>query len=137
MNKKSITIEDLSSRISNFIDKARDATSGVEFSFELGENCSSDHLFTSVKGMNIYRIIQEAVNNALKHANASNISVVFDSGQGQMLVHITDNGRGFTRPDQLSSHGLLNMEKRAKEIEGDLHIDSSDQGTTVTLSFPG
>ena len=137
MNKKSITIEDLSSRISNFIDKARDATSGVEFSFELGENCSSDHLFTSVKGMNVYRIIQEAVNNALKHADASNISVVFDSGQGQMLVHITDDGKGFTRPDQLSSHGLLNMEKRAKEIEGDLHIDSSDKGTKVTLSFPG
>ena len=138
MNKNAITIEDLSARISNFIDKAQDAASGVTFGFNLTESCSGDEVFGSVKGMNVYRIIQEAVNNALKHAEAKHITVHFDRDVmgGTYRVRISDDGKGFKRPDELSSSGLLNMEKRAKEIDGTLRIDSTDEGTEVSLTFP-
>jgi len=75
MNKSEISIEDLQSRISNFIEKANTSSDAINFNFQVNKEVNSNKLFTSVQGMNIYRIIQEAVNNALKYANATVIDV--------------------------------------------------------------
>ena len=70
MNKNEISLEDLQLRISNFIEKANAATEIVDFQFEMNDNFPKNLKFSSVEGMNIYRIIQEAINNALKYADA-------------------------------------------------------------------
>ncbi len=136
MNKNEISIEDLQSRISNFIDKAHIASEGIEFNFNKGEHIKDDLQFTSVEGMNIYRIIQEAVNNAIKYAEATKITVEVNQIDDKLLVQVSDNGKGFDVLKVELGNGLNNMRKRAHEIDGELTVTSSEgNGTTVKLQM--
>ena len=137
MNKGAISIEDLQSRISNFIDQARSSNEVVQFDFEVDSAVPISHSFTSVVGMNTYRIIQEAVNNALKYSEATKVVVsVKQDGEG-LRVRIKDDGKGFD-PDQVQlGNGLNNMKKRAKDIGSDLSLKSSPgEGTTIEFGVP-
>ncbi len=134
MNKNEISFEDLQVRISNYIDKANLAAQNINFSFTVDAHIDSDLSFTSVKGMNIYRIIQEAINNTLKYANASEIDVEFRQINNELKISITDDGKGFDKSTITLGNGLQNMKKRAQDINGNLEIDSiSEKGTTITL----
>ena len=136
MNKSDITCEDLQVRISNFIEKAGTAKNEVKFSFDVVETVSSEAIFSSVQGMNIYRIIQEAINNALKHANASSVSVRIDKKDGAYQIRIIDNGQGFDVNSTVSGNGLQNIRKRVKELAGIVEISSEkDVGTTIDVTF--
>lgn len=103
---------------------------------ELPENFS----YTSEKSLHIVLVVQEALNNAVKHSQAKHINVVSTiEKQGWMIV-IRDNGRGITKniqPFYRSGNGLNNMKERAL-IEGiDLIIDSyNGKGTVITLRIP-
>ncbi|RYH75571.1 tetratricopeptide repeat protein [Flavobacteriaceae bacterium 144Ye] len=136
MNKNEISIEDLQSRISNFIDKAHIASEGIEFNFKKGEQINDDLQFTSVEGMNIYRIIQESVNNAIKYAEATKITVEVNQIDDKLLVQVSDNGKGFDVLKVELGNGLNNMKKRAHEIDGELTVTSAEgNGTTVKLQM--
>ena len=74
MNSNEISFEDLEIRINNYIEKAKEAKDQISFSFAIDSVLKTQKL-TSVQGMNIYRTIQEAVNNAIKYANASIITI--------------------------------------------------------------
>ena len=137
MNKGAISIEDLQSRISNFIDQARSSNEVVQFDFEVDSAVPISHSFTSVVGMNTYRIIQEAVNNALKYSESTKVVVsVKQDGEG-LRVRIRDDGKGFD-PDKVQlGNGLNNMKKRAKDIGSDLSLKSSPgEGTTIEFGVP-
>ncbi len=137
MNKSEITFEDLQSRISNFMDKANSSAEQIQFNFNIDTGLSNDLTFTSVEGMNIYRIIQEAVNNALKYAEANTIDVQFKKENDRLFVSITDDGKGFDPSKVEDGNGLNNMKKRANEINAQIQIDSkTDNGTTVSLKMP-
>ena len=134
MNKTEITFEDLQTRIANFIDQAGAAAEGVDFNFEVSKLVKADHIFSSVEGMNIYRIIQEAVNNALKYAKPSTILVGIMSSDEGYKVEIIDNGSGFDITTIEKGNGIHNMTKRAKDIGGSVSINSKpDVGTKITL----
>ncbi len=88
-------------------------------------------------------ILQEAVNNARKHANAKNIWLNLAQDGEYLCIAIEDDGRGFdlaaTRNDvDQSGHlGLVSMQERAELIEADLHIQSTvDGGTKIVLKVP-
>ncbi len=90
----------------------------------------------------LYRIVQEALNNVLKHAGAQNVSVLLQKQDGHLSLIIEDDGRGFD-PDQdtidTTSHksGLIGMGERAALLNGKLEIDSSPgAGTTVHARIP-
>ena len=136
MNKESITFEDLQIRIANFIEHAKNASEKTEFSFNIDESVNKTHVFSSVEGMNIYRIIQEAVNNALKYASADEIEVNISKTQGQYQIEINDNGVGFNIDAIELGNGMNNMKKRANEIGGTLQIKSANKGTSVLLMVP-
>ncbi|SFN92546.1 Histidine kinase-, DNA gyrase B-, and HSP90-like ATPase [Bizionia echini] len=134
MNKTEISFEDLQSRISNFIEKANSSSDAITFNFRVDQDVDSNKLFTSVQGMNIYRIIQESVNNALKYAKASIINVQFLSKNHQFEMTITDNGIGFNPDEVLGGNGLLNIKKRTHELDAELEIISSEnKGTTIRV----
>ncbi|PWH84495.1 two-component sensor histidine kinase [Algibacter marinivivus] len=137
MNKNAISLEDLETRISNFIDKADVSSSGVNFKFNRVESLSKNMEFTSVKGMNIYRIIQEAINNSIKYADASKINVDIKKHDKKIEFCITDDGKGFNENEVVLSNGINNMRKRAKEIDASLNIESEiDNGTQVKIILP-
>lgn len=133
MNKDAINFEDLKTRISNFIENAKLASQGIDFDFVCHGNFD-DAVFSSVEGMNIYRIIQEAINNALKHAKASRISVNVRRENNGYGIEIIDNGKGFNSFKTAAGNGLNNLKKRAREINGEISVTSQEQlGTTVSL----
>ncbi|MEZ4929615.1 MAG: ATP-binding protein [Chitinophagales bacterium] len=132
MNKNEISIEDLNTRISNFINQAKVSLQNINFSFNssVPENTN----FESKKGMHIYRIIQESVNNAIKHSDASEIKVSITQNDKENMIQIEDNGKGFNIDENLNKgNGLNSLRKRAEEIQGKLYIESAKNKTTVTL----
>src|SRR5690606_2507530 len=136
MNTNDITFHDLIARILNFIDKARNAKENVDFDFSIDETLSRFTL-SSVTGMNVYRMIQEAVNNAIKYSHANNIKVSIRAIADQIAIVIADDGVGFDPAAVQRGNGLLNMQKRVAEINGKLSIDSLvGSGTQITVQFP-
>ena len=90
----------------------------------------------------IYRIVQEALTNILKHARATHVSLIVERRAGQALVIVEDNGAGFDH-ESLSNQPngksirLLGMKERAALIDGELKIEASPgKGTTVFVRIP-
>lgn len=135
MNKDEISFEDLKIRISNFIENAQIASSGIDFEF----NCQDDFApisLSSVEGINSYRIIQESINNALKHAKATKVSVEVLCQNQFIEIIIKDNGIGFNEATTNLGNGLSNLKKRAKELNGEILVTSQlNEGTIVVLKF--
>lgn len=98
---------------------------------------SSDEAIESLSAlvkMNIYRIIQETLNNINKHAKATLISITLSIDEGFLYLSIKDNGVGFKVSKLKSGIGLKNMESRAVSINGRLKISSEiNNGTKVSL----
>ncbi|WP_299103418.1 tetratricopeptide repeat protein [uncultured Winogradskyella sp.] len=134
MNKNEITFEDLQVRISNFIDKANLAAQNIDFQFNVDKDVNNDAVFSSVQGMNIYRITQEAIHNTLKYAKASKINVEIYQVNNHIRVSIKDDGIGFNDTNTVLGNGIRNMKKRAHELGGNLSVETKEnKGTSVTL----
>ena len=86
----------------------------------------------------LYRIAQEALNNASRHARADRIVVELHVEADQLMLTIRDNGRGFNQSDFSSGHmGLAIMRERARSIHSTLNISSeSGRGTQVVVICP-
>lgn len=87
---------------------------------------------------NIYRILQEAVNNILKHAEAQEINIQIINQEDNLTIMVEDNGRGFNVQNlNLSGRGLRNIVSRSEWLNATLSIDSTpDHGTTLTIELP-
>ncbi|HEU0135890.1 MAG TPA: tetratricopeptide repeat protein [Flavobacterium sp.] len=133
MNSNEITFEDLRIRIYNFIEKAKDATQEIDFAFNIADELNEMKL-SSVVGMNIYRTIQEAVNNAVKYASAAEIAIDIAVLSDQIKITISDNGAGFNIADVQSGNGLNNMNKRVGDISGIFELTSNPgKGTAISI----
>jgi signal transduction histidine kinase len=136
MNKNEISLEDLQLRISNFIEKADLASNNVQFKYTTNATDLENLKLSSVQGMNVYRIIQEAINNAIKYAHAKTISVGFNYNENQLNVDVIDDGKGFDLKNKQLGNGIHNMKKRAQEINGELAIVSNEnEGTRIQLQI--
>lgn len=84
----------------------------------------------------LYRMIQEIINNIIKHAGASEIRFSATLKDNHIVVNIEDNGKGFDRSTITAGAGLQNLESRAKLINAILYIHSlPGSGTGVTISL--
>jgi len=136
MNKNNISFEDLQARISNFIEKANISSDSMKFSFTMASEVDAEFTLTSVQGMNIYRVIQEAVNNAVKYSEAENISVIVSEENNYYRIQIIDDGKGFDVSKAGDGNGLNNMKKRSRDINATFEIDSElNKGTSIVLSL--
>lgn len=88
--------------------------------------------------INIYRIIQESIQNINKYAKASDVFLTFKTlDKDHILIKIEDNGIGFNVNKKSKGIGLSNIESRTKEIKGKLKISSRiNKGTIIELSIP-
>ena len=85
----------------------------------------------------LYRIVQEALTNIVKHAQASAVSIVLARGGGAVTAVIEDDGRGFTPDGSGDGLGLLGMGERLALLGGKLKIESSpNAGTTIVAEVP-
>ncbi len=91
----------------------------------------------------IYRIVQEGVLNAARHADASSIAVVLSAAAGGLRLTITDDGRGFPFRGTFDlaalnamNEGPLTLKERVEEMRGALELRSSEAGTELSIALP-
>lgn len=89
------------------------------------------------KKLILIRIIQEVLNNAIKHASPTKISILINNDQIHKLIQIQDDGVGFDTHAQSEGLGMSNLKKRMKMLEGEFQVHSEmDKGTLIKLYLP-
>jgi signal transduction histidine kinase len=87
-----------------------------------------------------YRIVQEALTNAARHAGVADVMVRFRADADMLIIHVEDRGRGFDPTvvkKSTGSSGLIGMEERAMLLGGRLNVQSAPgAGTTITVELP-
>lgn len=84
----------------------------------------------------LFRILQEALNNIVKHSDASTIRTHISFSEGELKVTLADDGRGFIDHSLAEGSGVKNMKARAAMIPARLEIKSSpDKGTVIYISY--
>ncbi len=84
----------------------------------------------------IYRIVQEALRNVVRHANAKSVHIRLHQSGEQLVLTIQDNGQGFV-PEREKGLGLLGMEERVTHLRGSFHIESTPGvGTSIRVELP-
>ena len=84
----------------------------------------------------VFRILQEALTNVLRHAQATKVDIKTDKENGYFVLSVSDNGKGMTESEksEQQSLGILGMRERAHLVGGEISITSAqDQGTVVTV----
>ncbi|MEX0720904.1 MAG: PAS domain-containing sensor histidine kinase [Balneolaceae bacterium] len=126
----------------NGLDNAlKDLADDISKMYDIDVCYTGDHnLLIKNKSMvvHIYRIAQEAINNAVKHGKATSIEVELSSAGDYISLHVKDNGSGFHEPGATSEGiGIRTMNFRANMIGGDLKISSEKgKGTEIICEIP-
>jgi signal transduction histidine kinase len=109
---------------------------GIRFSIKIPEAIPEVAITPDFR-RNVFYALQEAIHNGVKHGAASEIILQIMINGNKMEFTVTDNGKGFEPgSENLHGNGLLNMKKRAEEMNGSFEIRSSQRhGTTVRLTF--
>jgi PAS domain S-box-containing protein len=104
------------------------------------ESFGDSQYIEQTQKVNFYRIAQEAINNALKHAEAGSINIQLSEDEEKIELTIEDDGKGFEKNlsyDQSQHHGLVNMKERAEIMGGKLTIESdAARGTLIIIEAP-
>ncbi|CAN5334743.1 hypothetical protein BH09BAC2_BH09BAC2_07990 [soil metagenome] len=121
----------------SFIDNLNTEFKRLKYSGTLNLNIDPDLVvpINSEQQIILFRIVQEALNNIIKHADAKAISVTLTSKNNLFSVVISDDGIGFDPKSKMNGVGLINMKQRAGLIKGTLLIQSSEKGSTVTIKL--
>ncbi|MDU5837354.1 MAG: nitrate/nitrite two-component system sensor histidine kinase NarQ [Pantoea sp.] len=108
-------------------------TAKISFSFQPGLET-----LDAQQQVHLLQIAREAVLNAIRHADAANISVRYErNAEGEHLLRVTDDGVGIASTEEPQGHyGLTTMSERAARLAGELKIQAQARGTQVALRFP-
>jgi signal transduction histidine kinase len=119
-------IEDLASRTL--------ARHGIEVTTDIRMSDGARH--SPEVEITLYRTIQEALNNAVKHAGAERVELTVDESVDELRVRIADDGVGFDPSAATAGFGLTGMRERVALLGGELEIVSSASGTVVNAVLP-
>ena len=122
-------VEELFAKIENH--------STIHFKLQVSDSVNWDLINNTIK-INLYRILQEALQNIEKYAAAKNVAVVVTQNDlNEILITISDDGNGFDTKEKNNGIGLKNMKIRMQELNGTVDIQSEvNKGTKVNLIIP-
>jgi signal transduction histidine kinase len=103
------------------------------------EYTGADPTIAADKAIILYRMIQEILNNILKHSEAKHIHIMLNANENSFILAVKDDGIGFNAEEKLNSggSGLFNLQNRAKLINAQLNIVSTPgNGAVVTIQMP-
>ena len=133
--EKYVLINNFVAIVSNLLEEQSNSFD-VDLTSSLDESIQWDKVSNAVK-INLYRILQESLQNINKYANAKHISIEFKKENGQIMFKITDDGIGFDVNTKKRGIGLQNMQSRVKECDGTFEIKSKKgKGTTTVVFVP-
>jgi PAS domain S-box-containing protein len=113
-----------------------------EFEKRFGVRCELEnhwHIIVEDPSLStaVFRIFQEILTNVARHSHASRVSIRMTEEKGNMVLTVSDNGRGITEGERRESLGLLGMRERAVMLGGDVTISGvAGKGTTVLMKIP-
>ena len=127
----------LQSAVDTLCETARES-SGIFISSDLQ---GIDEKLDREAKINFYRIIQECINNSMKHADATSIRITSKQTPGKVELVVQDNGKGFDKAilerKAQRSFGMINIEERIKMLRGKLDLETAaDKGVKLTFSIP-
>ncbi|WP_268036561.1 tetratricopeptide repeat-containing sensor histidine kinase [Algoriphagus sp. PAP.12] len=104
--------------------------------FSVLDQQSKAHLLSRQLQLMLFRIIQELVNNIIKHSQARNATILFSTQNKNLFVEITDDGIGYQAKEKGDSQGLFSIQQRLHSIGGDFSIKKkNDKGTQVIVQL--
>lgn len=119
--------------------QAKELAQRVGLSVELNSSLDITSDITDEQKTTLFRIFQEAMNNIVRHAEATKVNIDFKKRGGDLLLIIKDDGIGITQQekDARSSFGIIGMRERARFLGGDIYIESQrGKGTQITVKIP-
>jgi signal transduction histidine kinase len=109
----------------------------IETRFGLGEPDGGPRRLASEVETAAYRIVQECLSNAARHAEASRVEIELTQRNGSLSVRIGDDGHGFDPESESAGYGLRGMRERVDLLDGSLTVESEEsRGTEVTVALP-
>ncbi len=127
-------------KLSQFIDRVSEVSRQIiiEDTIDFDFQYKLEHpqlVLTTWQKRNMLFIIKEALNNVIKHSNASRCVLKVDEVKGHLTIQIEDNGVGIKSTDTLTGFGLAGINKRAKDINATITIDTDKNGTKITIKL--
>lgn len=117
-----------------------------EFVFQLNESSEINYSITNTKAielkenfklLHIYRIIQELINNSVKHTEAKNVNISFEKVDSDVILKYKDDGVGTILNEKSNGLGINNIKTRCELLQGKIDIDSTPgKGYSIHIKFP-
>lgn len=132
LKKDALSLTAISDRIKMFMQRLRPSYPGIEL--DVREDIANDVVLLPMQAFHLFRIVQEAVNNALRHSGCSNVLVDIKA-DGAWFVAVTDDGSGMDNGTfhHKADHGLANMQKRAAESGWEIKWSKGEPSGTVVV----
>lgn len=131
LNNQEITIETLVLRIREFFRPIGQTKTRIQ----IEAKGNTDKKLSDIQATHLFRVLQEAVNNAYKHAFAKQIQIEMEVNE-RVNLSVTDDGKGFNPSQVESGNGLQNMQVRMSELRGEIGIESEPgKGTRLYAWF--
>jgi signal transduction histidine kinase len=133
LKKEALPLTAISDRIKKFI--LQISGSYREVVLDVVEEIQDDILLPSSSAFHLYRVLQEAINNALKHSKGSNVQVLINAANGKWNIHVKDDGIGMSdRLNMINGLGLQNMQDRCMEAGWQITWNGQNGGTDITIT---
>lgn len=134
MNQTVIDLDTLVAKTREFVSRLKLKNQKVEVVLQSDEDAD----LSPAVAINLYRVVQESVNNAVKYAEFSLLQIDFEKQNGSLSIKVEDDGRGFLVNDlSEKGYGLINMRQRVTGFDGTLELDSiPGKGTRVKVKVP-
>lgn len=114
------------------------SATGVEIDLyvSLGSEGGDEDRYEALLEDTIYRLVQESLNNAIRHGHAARAIVEVIEEKGEIRLRVTDDGTGFDRKQSGGGFGLIGMRERVGLTGGRFDVRSGSEGTTITATLP-
>lgn len=133
LNSNQLTLNDFRNQLSNFFQKLEESSLNKEIFYEF--NIQENLILQSKQAANLFRIIQECVNNSIKYALNDKIWVIINQNGTILNIEMEDNGIGFD-PDKIKpdSYGIANLRHRVQSMDGTLELKTAiNKGTCYKI----
>jgi PAS domain S-box-containing protein len=135
INPQKDHLSDLNQRMRRFAADVLTARN-VELDFRAPAQDNDLELGANIR-REVFLIFKETVNNMVKHSGLTRAEIEFRIAGGNLVLRVSDNGKGFDTNSESDGHGLMSMRERTAALGGQMEIVSApDRGTTVTLRAP-
>jgi len=125
LNPGTMTLYSLTAQFEKWLNRVTEPSEQLHCSITKPE--CTDFTIDPLIGLNIFRMMQEAVHNALKHSGATELKTIMNCDETDLTILITDNGRGILTQSEEGT-GLSSMRQRAGSIKADVAIENGQEG---------